>query len=115
MDDLVAFLRARLDDSEQVAKAALAGWGTMPFGRSSGTGINAEALLHAALHSPARVLREVAAKRKVMDEYAEALRILDGFRETGYEEGRREALELACRAIALPYADHENYREEWAL
>lgn len=59
------------------------------------------------------MLSDVEAKRRMVDEYAEALRILSGFRETGYEEGRRGALELACRALALPYADHADYREGW--
>lgn len=50
-----------------------------------------------------RELRSVAAKRRIVDAYEEALQVQDGFRETSDEVGRREALEFAVRALADEY------------
>lgn len=129
-DELVAFLRARLDEDEHLAGAASpAPWSanaehdevlaidgeTVADGFAlSGRQLRAT-VDHIVRHDPLRVLREVEAKRKIVDEYAEALRILDGFRETGWEEGHREALLLACKVLAAAYADHSDYRTEWRL
>lgn len=110
---LVAFLRARLDEDEQVARAALelakpderarTKWNTMPHGRAAELGIYPEAMLHAALHGPVRVLSEVEAKRRII---------------TDYENYDREAPELdvpesVISLLALPYSDHRDYRNEW--
>jgi hypothetical protein len=60
---------------------------------------------HIARHDPARVLREVAAKRAILAAYQEALRIQDGFKEVSSEEANREALEMVCRNLATVYSD----------
>lgn len=52
---------------------------------------------HIARHDPARVLAECEAKRRIVE-------LCDGFDEQG-----REVRQL----LALPYADHPDYREEW--
>lgn len=126
-DDLIAFLRARLDDDEQIAQATMwdgsdniPGWylsasATVETGGDTFYAGDRTVANHIERHDPARVLREVEAKRRILDEYTDALRILDGFRETGWEEGRREALEMACRVLALPYADHHDFRGEWRV
>lgn len=49
-------------------------------------------LAHIARHDPARVLAECEAKRRIVDE---------------------SRSRLAMRLVALPYADHPDYREEW--
>jgi hypothetical protein len=59
------------------------------------------------------VLREVVAKRQIVDAYAEALRIQNSSRETTGELMRRVALEMACLAYAVAYTDQPGYREEW--
>lgn len=92
-DLLIAFLRARWDEEEQMACTHQSGI--------------------ANAWAP-RTIEDIKAKRRILDEYADALRIRDGFRETGYEEGRREALEMACQSLTLPYASHPAYRREWA-
>lgn len=92
MDDLIAFIRARLDEDEAAAKSArpgpwdyeteVGGFGPvgcvmMPLGNHKGTrtGLTAFTPLgtqdaataaHIARHDPARVLREVAAKRAIL-------------------------------------------------
>lgn len=118
MDDLIAFLRARLDEDADLALAASPGpWhpdeehdevhavddivvaeGFALSGRQLRATVD-----HIARHDPARVLAEVEAKRKIL---------------TAYENYDREAPELdvpdsVIRFLALPYADHPDYRDTW--
>ncbi|MFI7125972.1 DUF6221 family protein [Nonomuraea sp. NPDC050153] len=105
MDDLITFLKARLDeiDPNDFHDRTECDLGKLQvFGDCS-------------CKVPDQVRRSVEAGRRLVDEYAEALRIQDGFRETGWEEGRREALELACRLRAQDYADREGFEERWKL
>jgi hypothetical protein len=141
VEDLVDFLRARLDEDEQTARAATWGpWEVGPtFGGESnrvyvkpeGPGIdtigtcviagqvsnmplwrgNAQ---HIARWDPDRVLAEVMAKRRVMD----VLRSYEPHNEWDTEDdiGLRKNNDAgALRYLALPYADHPDYREEWRL
>jgi hypothetical protein len=161
--DIVAFVRARLDEDEQVARAASAGgaW-TYAGGDSVGAWtlydehwtiadlktyqyeeydyaarmprardpqyVDADANgAHIARHDPARVLREVEATRAIVARYADALRVRDddfdpadeAMRKDRYSWGwadwHAEALEPVVRLLALPYSDHPDWREEWAL
>jgi hypothetical protein len=71
------------------------------------------------------VLADCEAKRRIVEEYLEAIApdpnpyhgsntgtpSDDGFYEGGWED----ALELACRCLALPYADHETFQPEWRV
>ena len=65
---------------------------------------------HAARHDPARVLREVEAKRRIIDLYEQQAAKQS---ENAMEEDRTWTLEPVILLLALPYADHEDYREEW--
>ena len=64
---------------------------------------------HIAHHAPARVLREVEAKRRILDDYeryaAERRRAMGGW------DSREVSPILA--ALALPYSDRPGYCEEW--
>jgi hypothetical protein len=62
---------------------------------------------HIARHDPARVLREVAAKRAVLDAYRAERD--GGFGGSGFTEG----LEFTLRHAAVAWDDHPGYREEW--
>ncbi|AMM12338.1 DUF6221 family protein [Streptomyces albidoflavus] len=115
--DLIAFLRARLDEDEAVARAATAGpWvesgvGDHGWGVSfsaPGSGVEADDssqgradAAHIARHDPARVLAEVEAKRQIVERYAWLC-------EHG-DTGGAWVLPL----LALPYADHPDYRDAW--
>lgn len=88
MDELVTWLRARLDDDERVARAATY-WGDLPLGH-----LASDLEAHLIHWMPPRVLAEVEAKRRILDAYED---------ETGY----------LLRLLALPYADRPGYREEW--
>lgn len=64
---------------------------------------------HIARHDPARVLREVAAKRALLNVYEIAEQTHDILGD-GYV-----ALDQAVRALAAVYADHSQYDTEWAV
>jgi len=113
MDDLIAFIGARLDEDEAAAKAAAEATGCPIWGiagnisaRASRTivtsghievGSEAEAL-HIAEWNPARVLREVEAKRAI---------VLVASKVLG--DGRLFVL----GQLATAWSDHPDYRDEW--
>jgi hypothetical protein len=72
----------------------------------SGGGVHEEALgRHIVAHDPARVLREIDAKRRIIG------RINSHAAVMGWDEVHGDLL----RSLALPYADRPGYREEWRL
>lgn len=126
--DLVAFLRERLDEDEQTARAAAtrerggAAW-TLTDGHESevqaASGLRVVPKTppvlahHIARHDPARVLREVEAKRLVLTEYEKETHVWEKGHRTGWTEGGQAARRTALKAFAAVYADHPDYREEW--
>jgi len=123
--DLIAFLNARLDEDEAAAKAVRqprnwhqgdesdpwASWDrdmiymwppefhTPIESDKHWRGLQADddhLAAHIARHDPARVLREVAAKRAILD-------------AVGYDDREDVAGHLAA-----VYSDHPDYRQEWA-
>jgi hypothetical protein len=73
---------------------------------------------HIARHDPARVLREVEAKRRIIDEFviarAKFKRVIPGNDfEAGERAARFHSMHLAVRLLALPYSGRPGYREEW--
>ena len=130
--DLRAFLAARLDEDEAAAKAATAGpWAfegddptddelysvhdgivdlvgvTVAFTRDRQVA-NGQ---HMARHDPARVLREVEGKRKILAEHKAVTRLagLTG-QELGFLGWYREWM---LKNLAAAYADHPDYQPEW--
>lgn len=117
--ELIAFVRARLDED---AALAASGETWSAFDETQGTrrvdvDHSIERVvactrswrgLHIARHDPARVLREVEAKREVV-RLAERAHDYHGT----FMNGFAAALEGALRLFALPYADHPDYRQEW--
>lgn len=122
MSDPVAFLRARLDEDEKTARAAAEGpWKIRKSTRAlddelgissgdveivgpgyEGGGVwdrpDAE---HIIRHDPARVLDEVDAKRRILDECNWG----------GPDHG--DVYWAVLERLALPYAGHPDYRGEW--
>lgn len=129
MSDLVDFLRARLDEDEQIALAvqkcecgrceepltwAIDSDGRwiqalgLSIGHTIAPGyINAEQAAHIVHQDPARALREVEAKRRLIefiDDLQDRMTMADYF---------GDAEEPVLRLLALPYSDHAGWREEW--
>ena len=134
MNDLIAFIRARIDEDERTARRAAdvydgaTTWeltratamdvGERTFIAEIGAdedGFRPSELDHIARHDPARVLREVEAKRRILDEYRAAQANLkqhpDDLAGKGWLLGTVRVINL----LALPYADHPDYRPEWAV
>ncbi|SFK92400.1 hypothetical protein SAMN05216275_14152 [Streptosporangium canum] len=136
MSDLVAFLRARLDEDEQTARAAHGpNWNAEKRDVAYGDEWVVSAMTradaaHIARHDPARVLREVEAKRQIINEHP----ALPGFKEghaytvctrcSDYRGDDDRSIgdrlirpaEAPCktlRLLGLLYADHPDYRQEW--
>ncbi|THA82739.1 DUF6221 family protein [Streptomyces sp. A0592] len=157
MDDLVQFLRARLDEDEQAARAATGGpwvldderhaeqiltadesvvvvggsrWsGEAPVFETTADG------LHIARHDPARVLAEVDAKRRILLLHNIPAVVSPKMAALGLREGEAPEDDRRCagcgldnmddpitpdvnacpilRALALPYAGHDDFKEEW--
>jgi Family of unknown function (DUF6221) len=135
VDDLIAFLKARLDEDEASAKAAYCkgpseqqptappegAWWTVPqimTALGPGTYLDAG---HIARHDPGRALREVAAVREILDMAEErAGRDLPEGVHDGRDPDERERDEdLAAmlgevvRIHAAIWDDHPGYRPEW--
>ena len=132
LDELVAFLEERLDDDEYGAKAARSeSWtverdvsaaGQLPaesrvvVGADGESGIarvsGRDRALHIARHDPARVLHEIEAKRSILNEVT---RIEPDAPPSTVRppDGADVKMVSVLEMLALPYADHADYREEW--
>ncbi|PWG13915.1 hypothetical protein DF268_08600 [Streptomyces sp. V2] len=114
--DLVEFLRARLDEDAELARPGET-WTAFDESPSAGTRrvdvdysfervvacTRSWRALHIAAHDPARVLREIDAKRRIVARVTYHADIM------GWDEVHGDLL----RSLALPYADHPDYRKEW--
>ena len=142
---LAEWLRAQLNEDERTARAATwcdeaAAWHAepSPFGARDGgqrwyvedamddgvvTHVDPVAsddegvARHIAAHGPARVLREVDAKRRIVSAYEDAVTAFDNT-ELGTDlhdlmGGSVNSLRYALQALALPYADRPGFKEEW--
>lgn len=142
--DIREFLAARLADDERIALAAagkytsaqvwtriepdrnpgLIGDGkgdvvTYGFGPGGPCGDQAE---HIQRHDPAHVLRDVAAKRRILEMWedpADVEHLPDGAVDGRDPDERDEQIATATvidgivRDLATVYAEHADYRQEW--
>ena len=115
--DLDQFLLARIAEDKRVAAdAAVAG----PAGPYPGDP-SSPAAEHAARHDPARVLAECAAKRRLVLACRDSApdRHFLGARPQGLADfplspaDQHQLAALTLALLALPYADHPDYRPEW--
>lgn len=114
---ITEFIRARLDEEEQTAQAAAgsdveAGFWTLSDATATqvrdGNGYRVGGHTwphkgaHIVLHDPARVLREVNMKKRMIED-------LDyGGGEMGDAQGQ------VIRQLASVYSDHPDYDQKWA-
>lgn len=88
-------------------------------GMSGGGAHTAEVAAHIAAHDPARVLREIEAKRRTLAEYEDAVEEMErakrDFDQDAYQAARvtRTVLGRSVRRDAAVYEGHPGYREEW--
>lgn len=122
--ELLDFLRDRLQDDEDYAHNAYAdhndagpNWyeqwsGALNIGEKEDLVLTNDSAVSRfmARHDPARILREVEAKRALLDDYerfvAERRRMMNGW--DSYPE-----VSPVLTAFAAVYADHPQYRDEW--
>ncbi|HEX5541969.1 MAG TPA: DUF6221 family protein [Micromonospora sp.] len=128
MDELVRWLGQQLDEEAEAAQRAFSGqadpengWGVYrPEWQQHTTitphvGVIHEAVQadHVVRWNPARVLREIDAKRRIIAEHRQAQpRWCVACDVPGDYQGR----EFGCttlRLLALPYSDRPGYRPEW--
>lgn len=108
MTALVDFLLARIAEDEAVARAVLNEHEMYDWDAyMSGAGwYHSSARVFAQRNDPARVLAECKAKRQIVASFADAAR-----------RHQCDVDELffgeTLHALALPHADHPDYREEW--
>jgi hypothetical protein len=160
VNDLVAFVTARLDERERAARAATPGpweaqWWCVQtaydfdrpgyahhgervlIARNSGTVGNRQAeernVEHIALHEPASVLADIAAKRAILDEHQPvkvtywhipmcstctdpaADSIDDPMGSDGPWTPNAEHPCRTVRLMATPYVQHPDFRDEWRV
>lgn len=93
MNDLTVFLLARLDEDEAAIRRE---W--------NGNGVTDERFWGTPFQ-PSRALDEVAAKRRIL---AYSLRLI-----SEGEDSEPWAGWEVLASLALPYADHSDYRDQW--
>lgn len=133
MDDLTAFITARLDEDEAAAHEAVqettGRWTAREAGWSGGLGVEDEcgALIlpasvpgpspqypHIARHDPARVLRDIDADRKLLAEHDRITGSVARYRN-GENIAALVAIQTAVRIRAARFSDHHDYRAGWAI
>ncbi len=134
MVDLAQWLRAQLDADAERARTAAEEYGPDWYyddgfvlarreddmvATGSQDFLDRQQGEHVAEWDPARVLREIKAKRKLLvryeqadSEYAADSRVYDYESEVGRE--RTRVLGEAVPLAALSYSGRDGYREEWA-
>jgi hypothetical protein len=111
------FIAANLDKDEAVAREAISFREAYdppaeePNYEAMGS---LDPMMIAVLVSPDRVLREVAAKRELLDRYASAERSSAGTLSNDSDLYYAEALEEAARILAAVYSDHPDFDPNWS-
>lgn len=111
MEEILVFIRARLDEIQghseqaQAIVGATAPWWEAKSLKSVMTSADAR---HVEFHSPERVLADIAAKRALLDVYAHADRTWD------IVGGGFLVVEKAVRQLAAVWSDHPAYDPTWS-
>jgi Family of unknown function (DUF6221) len=109
MDDLIAFLRARLDEDEATADGLQFAC-RLPDKVPDFTACGGPAAEAYWRHfDPARVLREVAAGRLLLRQFE----LRGNSVRATVQPPTGGVWDDLLRMLALPYADHPDYRPEW--
>lgn len=110
IDALIGFLRERIDEDERIARFVAADSPTDDTSWcmwATAFTVDPDRLIVAVDYQ--RVLADVAAKRRIIDAYLE---VRD--HESSMYASADDYMETVVRELASAYADHEDYRAEWA-
>lgn len=123
---MIGWLRAQVEEDQRTAEATLQAsphWQNLDMDGELRDSANAGTVCiapehntraHIARHDPARVLREVAAKKAIIEAWELAHSIVD---QPGCPDDRRigefDGLDEAVRHLAAVYADRPGYDESW--
>ena len=121
MSDLAAFMNARLEEDEWITQGAArtddgheGHWLPIYFGEG---GFDARVDDHIARYDPARVLREIDAKRRRLRRWTEHERLAAERRAEGRPSAATENIRDACWVNVLDdasvYSDHPEYYKGW--
>jgi hypothetical protein len=122
--NLDEFLLARIAEDKRIATDAARATGREQWTVADLPGSGPphdQAAEHAARHDPARILAECAAKRRLVlacRDIRPDLRFL-GARPRGLADfplspsDQHQLAAVTLAVLALPYADHSEYRQEW--
>ncbi|MCX4575638.1 DUF6221 family protein [Streptomyces sp. NBC_01571] len=129
MDELIEWYGAQLDEDERIANEAGGQRGQWRLATplddaelGDASWLRPPYLRHVERHDPARVLREVEAKRQILALHVPTPHQDEGDMWPGCTtcswRDEMEALRVrypckTVRLLALPYADRPGYREEW--
>jgi hypothetical protein len=127
---MIAFAEARLDEDEVAARAATSGTWHATERTDGMTVVTALEPMywpvterhsvpdgeHIARHDPARVLRDVEAKRARIERYKRAVEV-GGANPSSFVRGQDDGYAEACldsiRDDTATWSDHPEYREGW--
>jgi hypothetical protein len=133
MDELTAFVAARLDEEEAAAKGPpgwrLEHWTAVRYAdKESGRNWRVDAeprcivdavakedAEHIARHDPARALREVAAGRRILARYMDCLARMEDpdYPQAVARDQAREYEDFVLPNLAAVWDGHPDYRPEW--
>lgn len=116
MTTLTEFLLARIAEDEAVARAATPVGESRTFYATFGAGSDDWGCYYFNV-LPTRILAECAAKRAVVDACRQPASCLldDDPDDPGEWNGEVHLAAATLRALAAVYADHPDYRAEWAV
>ncbi len=112
---IVEFLEARIVEDEWVAKSRLKDQSDVfSWPHEDGQTLSLD-LDYSRRHGPARVLREVEAKRAIIKAYVDAdIKAHDTYNfHEDILNGESNGLETAVEALAICWSDHPDFNEEW--
>lgn len=128
VDELITFLRARLDEDERTARSTmwdgsenvpdwhLSASATVETGGDTLYVGDRTVANHIERHDPARVLRDIEAGRRILSLYVASRERDEWMRQATGEAPTALATAAygeALKALALSHADHEDYQEAW--
>jgi hypothetical protein len=112
---LADFLLARIAEDEGTAQAALEYLDMVaPDRHDYGIAVAHPGVSHEMRWTPEHVLAECEAKRQIVEAYTiEDFHYGNSPWDGCGDDCEWKALEWALKLLALPYASHPDYREEW--